>query len=75
MAMATLTTNDQGYGLRMTNDDVFVGSTWSGLLAIATGGPDNDSSSMIGLPLQYFEFRDFKDGLWSLDDLCLQQLC
>ena len=51
VATATLTTNDQGFRPRMTDDDVFAGSTWSELLAIATGGPNDDSSSMIGLPL------------------------
>lgn len=75
VATVTLTTNDQGCGPRTTDDDVFAGSTWSELLAIATGGPDDDSSSMIGLPLQYFEFGDFEDGLWNLDDICLQHLC
>jgi myb proto-oncogene protein len=72
-AMAT-PTNDQGCGPTTIADDVFAG-TWSELLATATGGPDYDSSSMIGLQLQDFGFGDFEDGLWSLDDLCLQQLC
>jgi myb proto-oncogene protein len=73
-AMAT-PTNDQGCGPTTTADDVFAGTTSSELLATATGGPDYDSSSMIGLQLQDFGFGDFEDGLWSLDDLCLQQLC
>jgi myb proto-oncogene protein len=48
--------------------DVFGGS-WSELLAAA--GSDGDSK--IGLP--DFELADFEDNLWSLEDLCLQQLC
>ncbi|OEL24937.1 Transcription factor MYB108 [Dichanthelium oligosanthes] len=51
-------------------EDVF-GGTWSELLA--TAGSDGDSNSKIGLP--DFEFADFEDSLWSLEDLCLQQLC
>jgi myb proto-oncogene protein len=49
-------------------EDVFGGS-WSELLAAA--GSDGDSK--IGLP--DFELADFEDNLWSLEDLCLQQLC
>jgi len=49
-------------------EDVFAG-TWSELLA--TAGRDDDSK--IGLP--DFEFGEFEDNLWSLEDLCLQQLC
>ncbi|RCV15381.1 hypothetical protein SETIT_3G051800v2 [Setaria italica] len=49
-------------------EDVFAG-TWSELLAAA----GSDGGSKIGLP--DFEFADFEDNLWSLEDLCLQQLC
>ncbi|PUZ63883.1 hypothetical protein GQ55_3G101900 [Panicum hallii var. hallii] len=49
-------------------EDVFAG-TWSELLA--TAGRDDDSNSKIGLP--DFELGDFE--MWSLEDLCLQQLC
>ncbi|XP_062230631.1 transcription factor MYB108-like [Phragmites australis] len=46
-------------------DDV-LGGSWSELLA--TAGCDD---SMIGLP--EFEFGDFEENLWSLEDLCLHQ--
>ncbi|KAG2616215.1 transcription factor MYB2-like [Panicum virgatum] len=50
------------------DEDVFAG-TRSELLA--TAGRDDDSNSKIGLP--DFELGDFE--MWSLEDLCLQQLC
>nr|CAB3463816.1 unnamed protein product [Digitaria exilis] len=50
-------------------EDVFAG-TWSELLANA--GREEDESK-IGLP--DLELGDFEDNLWSLEDLCLQQLC
>ncbi|CAN6336216.1 unnamed protein product [Urochloa humidicola] len=56
-------------------EDVFAGTSWSELLA-AVGREDDDDggSSKIGLP--DFEFGDLEDdNLWSLEDLCLQQLC
>ncbi|CAL4895842.1 unnamed protein product [Urochloa decumbens] len=53
-------------------DDVFAGTSWSELLD-AVGREDDGSSSKIGLP--DFEMGDFEDNLWSLEDLCLQQLC
>ncbi|XP_066363833.1 transcription factor MYB2-like [Miscanthus floridulus] len=74
-ATATPTNDDQGCGPTTTDDDVFAGTTWSELLATATGGPDDDSSSMSMISLPNFGFGDLDDGLWSLDDLCLQQLC
>ncbi|CAN6326592.1 unnamed protein product [Urochloa humidicola] len=74
---ATPTTTNEGCGAGgvgaagspATADDVFAG-TWSELLA--TAGCDDDASK-IGLP--DFELGDFEDNLWSLEDLCLQQLC
>ena len=77
-ASAATPTNDQSCRPTTTDDDnVFTGTTWSELLATATapGGADNDSSSMSMIDLPDFGFGDLEDGLWSLDDLCLQQLC
>jgi len=79
-ASAATPTNDQSCRPTTTDDDnVFTGTTWSELLATATatatGGADNDSSSMSMIDLLDFGFGDLEDGLWSLDDLCLQQLC
>ncbi|KAG0516792.1 hypothetical protein BDA96_09G033900 [Sorghum bicolor] len=76
VAMAT-STNDQGCGPTTIEDEVLAGTTWSELLATVTGGPHDDSSSMdmIGLPEFGFGDLEDRDGLWSLDDLCLQQLC
>jgi myb proto-oncogene protein len=71
-------TNDQSCRPTTTVDDnVFTGTTWSELLATATptGGLDDDSSSMSMIDLSDFGFGDLEDGLWSLDDLSLQQLC
>lgn len=51
-ATAIPTTNDQDCGPMTTDDDVFAELTWSELLATATCGPNDDSSSMISLPLQ-----------------------
>ncbi|CAL4910484.1 unnamed protein product [Urochloa decumbens] len=53
-------------------DDVFAGTSWSELLA-AVGREDDGGSSKIGLP--DFELGDFEDNIWSLEDLCLHQLC
>ncbi|CAL4903034.1 unnamed protein product [Urochloa decumbens] len=53
-------------------DDVFAGTSWSELLA-AVGREDDGGSSKVGLP--DFELGDFEDSLWSLEDLCLHQLC
>jgi transcription factor MYB, plant len=80
-ATATPTTDDQDQQgvLHHCDDDVFAGTTWSELLATtATGGPDEDCSSMstIGLQLQDFGIGYFEGGLWSLqDDLSLEQPC
>ncbi|CAD6273059.1 unnamed protein product [Miscanthus lutarioriparius] len=79
-ASAATPSNDQSCRPTTTDDDnVFTGTTWSELLATATatatGGADNDSSSMSMIDLPDFGFGDLEDGLWSLDDLCLQQLC
>ncbi|CAN6340504.1 unnamed protein product [Urochloa humidicola] len=56
--------------VREEEEGVF-GGTWSELLAAV--GREDDGSSKIGLP--DFELGDFGDNLWSLEDLCLHQLC
>ncbi|KAG0516793.1 hypothetical protein BDA96_09G034000 [Sorghum bicolor] len=72
-AAATPTNDNQGCRQMTTDDDVFAGTALSELLATSGRDDDSSSASMIGLP--EFGFGDLEDGLWSLDDLCLQQLC
>ncbi|WVZ96132.1 hypothetical protein U9M48_041805 [Paspalum notatum var. saurae] len=61
-----------------TTDGDVLGGSWSELLATAGRDDDGDSSmSMVGLPDFAGWFGDLEDSssLWSLEDLCLHQLC